>query len=141
MEDNKLEQFNKIMQSLHKFKLNVKDVCNIQHSEFPVLKLLSKRKDKPVTITEISEKIQISKPAVSQIINALEDKGFVNRVYTKTDRRVVYVEITEKGTEAIEEAVKKRNEKINELLKQLGEEDAESFIRLLGKIANILGDL
>lgn len=141
MEDNRLEQFNKIMHSLHKYKLNVKDICNIQHSEFPVLKLLSKSKDKPVTISEISEKIQISKPAVSQIINALEDKGFVNRVYTKTDRRVVYAEITEKGTQAIEEAVKKRNESVNELLKKLGEEDAETFIRLLEKIANILDEL
>lgn len=141
MEDRKLEQFNKIMQSLHKHKLNVKDICNIQHSEFPVLKLLSRSKDKPITITEISEKIQVSKPAVSQIINGLEDKGFVNRVYTKSDRRIVYVEITEKGNEAIEQAVLKRNEHVNELLKKLGEEDAETFLRLLEKIANILGDL
>ena len=141
MEDKKLEQFNKIMQSLHKHKQSVKEICNIQHSEFPVLKLLSRSKEKPVTISEISEKIQISKPAVSQIINALEDKGFVNRVYTKTDRRVVYVEITEKGNEAIEQAVKKRNESVNELLKKLGEEDAETFLRLLEKISNILGEL
>lgn len=141
MEDKRLEQFNRIMHSLHKHKMGVKDTCNIQPSEFPILKLLYAYKGKPVTITEISEKIQISKPAVSQIINALEDKGFVKRVYTKSDRRVVYVEITDQGNELIEIAIKKKNETFNKLLQQLGDEDAETFLRILEKISQIIVEL
>ncbi len=110
-------------------------------ASFPILMLLSGHTDKPVTITEISEKINISKPAVSQAINALEDKLFVNRVYTKSDRRVVYVEITEKGNEAIENAFKKRNESFNKLLELLGEEDSETFLRLLEKISRLIGEI
>lgn len=46
-------------------------------------------------ITEISEKMGLSNSTVSGIIDRLESQGYVQRVRSKEDRRIVNVTITE----------------------------------------------
>ena len=47
-------------------------------------------------ISEISEKMGLSNSTVSGIIDRLESQGYVQRVRSKADRRIVNVTITEK---------------------------------------------
>lgn len=68
---------------------------------FETLRLLSK--ETQVTAGRISNYLDIKPSSVTQIINKLEETGMVVRVKSKEDARVVFVELTEKGKETLEE--------------------------------------
>lgn len=68
---------------------------------FETLRLLSK--EKQVTAGRISTYLDIKPSSVTQIIKKLEETGMAVRVKSKEDARVVFVELTEKGKEALKE--------------------------------------
>ncbi|WP_368490914.1 MarR family winged helix-turn-helix transcriptional regulator [Clostridium sp. BJN0013] len=47
-------------------------------------------------ISDLSEKMGLSNSTVSGIVDRLEKQGLVKRIRSKTDRRVVYISVTEK---------------------------------------------
>jgi DNA-binding MarR family transcriptional regulator len=91
-----------------------------------------------VQMNEISSFLSISKPALSQIINKLEDKGLVERVFPRSDRRATYVCFTQKGFDIFEKKKEFITLAANYIVKEMGEEDSEKFIELLNKFYNII---
>lgn len=81
-----------------------------------------------VKTSDISAHIQISKPALSQVINKLEDKGLVERVVQKSDRRSVYVRFTRKGIGMFERQNAQMHEAINMVVEKMGYEDKFNII-------------
>jgi DNA-binding MarR family transcriptional regulator len=53
-----------------------------------------------VKVTELSEKMGLSNSTVSGIIDRLEKQDIVERVRSQEDRRIVYVKLTKKYSEA-----------------------------------------
>lgn len=124
-----------IMQKFQKSTANLKNIIDMPRSEFMMLKLIkTNTKDNDgVTVSMISELLEISKPAVSQMINVLEEKGLVDRVTTKKDRRVVYVKLTDAGVQSLKKAMESYMSNINGIFEKMGEEDTAEFLRLLEK--------
>lgn len=91
-------------------------------------------------ISDLSAAAAMSKPAVSQMLNSLEKKGLVERVMTKTDRRVVYVRMTEAGREQMAAFAQEMSRRLGAVVRQLGSEDAEALIRIMEKLSRILGE-
>lgn len=54
---------------------------------------------KEMTPSEIAQSLLLTLGTVTTSLNKLEDKGYVQRVRSNTDRRVVHVSLTEKGYE------------------------------------------
>lgn len=54
-----------------------------------------------VSMTEISGRMQITKPAVTNLVDRLEEKKFLRRTPHPKDRRVILLEILPKGQKAI----------------------------------------
>ena len=81
----------------------INDVNNIYNkhripfdaSWFPVFYILSTKKQ--ITIREISEELNISHSAASQLISGLQQKGLLTSVQSKTDGRKKAVSLTVKG--------------------------------------------
>ncbi|HMQ68930.1 MAG TPA: bifunctional helix-turn-helix transcriptional regulator/GNAT family N-acetyltransferase [Ignavibacteria bacterium] len=67
---------------------------------FAVFYLINK--NSPVTITEITEELGYSQPAVTQIANSLIKKKLIRAVKSKNDSRKKFITITEKGKALIE---------------------------------------
>lgn len=59
------------------------------------------------SMTEVSQKLHITKPAVTHLVDHLERKHFVKRSAVEGDRRVHHLEVTPKGTRAAEAVQKK----------------------------------
>lgn len=91
-------------------------------------------KDKGVKASELSKFLMITKPAISKVINALEEKGYVQRVTDKSDRRVVYINITETGKSILDEENKKFEIFTCKVIDRMGEEDTDQMIRLFKKM-------
>ena len=62
---------------------------------FTVFYLINQKS--PVTITEITEQLGYSQPAVTQIANTLIKKKLIKAVKSKDDSRKKFITITEKG--------------------------------------------
>ncbi len=145
-----LSQKEMLMQAMHRMKkaqVWPPFFPGVSRGEFFMLhkiEHLVKNKDteKPgAKITDLSVAAEMSKPAVSQMLNSLEEKGMIERVMTKNDRRVVYVNLTEQGKTQLEKIAKQMDSLLDEIVKELGQEDTEEFARLLNKLNHILEEI
>ncbi|MGZ9583131.1 MarR family winged helix-turn-helix transcriptional regulator [Paenibacillus marinisediminis] len=94
-----------------------------------------------IKVSELSEILHITMPSVSQMINGLEEKGYVKRVTTKNDRRVVYVTLDVEGEAALKRAKKAFLNFTDEIVTRLGHEETEQLITLCTRLYEIIGDI
>lgn len=66
-------------------------------SELHMIEVIAKEKQKPKTISDIAQEMDLSLPSVTVTIQKLEKKGYVEKFRNETDRRVVCVRITRMG--------------------------------------------
>ncbi|WP_416731007.1 MarR family winged helix-turn-helix transcriptional regulator [Fictibacillus sp. JL2B1089] len=82
------------------------------------------------TITELAEKIDTTPASTSTIIDRLAKKEMVERQYTESDRRKVYVSLTETGSQEINRLLTKKNEIISSSLSPLTSKEKLIFAKL-----------
>ncbi|MET3729340.1 DNA-binding MarR family transcriptional regulator [Fictibacillus halophilus] len=82
------------------------------------------------TITQLAEKIDTTPASTSIIIDRLAKKEMVNRQYTESDRRKVYVSLTETGSQEINRLLIKKNEIISTSLSPLTSTEKLIFAKL-----------
>jgi len=116
-----LEEANKLIES---YKLNP--------TEFAVLELLYHKGRQP--IQKIGQKILLSSGSMTYVVDKLEKKGLLERVYCTEDKRITYMSITAAGKELIEEIFPSHEEKINELMSSLSKTEQDTAIELLRKL-------
>lgn len=85
----------------------------------------------PVVPSDIAKKATMSTARVTAILNNLEEKGFITREIDKADRRKILVSITALGKENAILAKQETLAQVEEIFKEMGEKDAQEFIRLL----------
>lgn len=71
------------------------------------------------TISSLAERERVTAPSMTNMINGLEEQGFVLRTPDAEDRRRVQVDITEAGTEIVEQTIRRRDELLAEMLGEL----------------------
>lgn len=108
-----------------------------------ILRCLSKEQENNsapvgVTISELSDFTDQTPSSVSQIIKALEEKGLVQRMISPADRRLVYVNLSERGNDMMCETMRVFSDRIEKIIDALGEEDADQLITLLEKLSKLL---
>ena len=69
-------------------------------SWFPVFYILSRKKE--ISIKEISDSLNVSHSAISQLINNLQQKGLIKSVVSKKDARHKAVTFTTKGDKLVQ---------------------------------------
>ena len=78
--------------------LNRNDLTYPQYTLLYQLMLLG-----AASMTEISDRLKITKPAVTNLVDRLEEKRFLKRVPSVKDRRVIQLAILPKGKKVITE--------------------------------------
>ncbi len=102
-------------------------------SQYNILRIL-RGEGKPLPILEIAARTITVVPGITGLIDRLEQAGFVNRLRCEKDRRVIYVALTDLGTEtlaALDEPLLSLHRK---LLGHLSQADLKELIRLLEKV-------
>ena len=84
-----------------------------------------------VRITDIADWLRRSPNSVSMLVDRMVKAGLVNRIRDKTDRRVVYVVLTNKGENILELTNPVCWETIMEILSPLSDEDRRTLLSLL----------
>lgn len=120
--------FSKIEKNIQSFNLNI--------SEFGVLEMLYHNGKQPVQ--KLAEKILVTSGTITYVINKLESKELVIREKSKDDKRIYYVNLTEKGHELISSIFPKHKEFIDELFDGVDEETKAELLVDLIKLRKIV---
>lgn len=75
----------------------------VNSTAFYALVALDSWADADYTMTELAEKLQITKQQLSKLINDLENKRLVERIHDTANRRRVYIRISEAGRTMMDE--------------------------------------
>ncbi len=91
-----------------------------------------------VQISRLCEVLGCSRPNASQLINVLEDKGYIERIRSSKDRRAVYLVPTAEGKALIETAAWPMLEAIAQAAEAMGEEKITQFIALCNELTEYI---
>jgi DNA-binding MarR family transcriptional regulator len=84
------------------------------------------RKDK-ITIQELAKKTSLSKTSLTSMLDRIESMGYIKRVPSKTDRRKILIELTEKDRALQEKYVQVSNEMTEIFYQDMLDEDITKF--------------
>jgi MarR family transcriptional regulator, organic hydroperoxide resistance regulator len=100
--------------------------------QLTVIKLLEELGD--LSLSSLSERIRAQNSTVTGIIDRMEREGLVKRERSTTDRRVVYIRLSEKGQKLAREIQVEPMEIFRSALTSLPEEDLAALLRILTKL-------
>ena len=99
---------------------------------FDVMAALWRRRD-GLTMSELSRMLLVSNGNATAVVDRLETDGFVRRRPSETDRRTVYVALTEDGLRAFEGMADQHEMEVDRLLSDLTDEDLEALTVMFRK--------
>lgn len=105
-------------------------------NEIDTIEIIGDRKK--LIMAEVSKLANVKQSTMTVMINKLVDKQFVERARDESDRRIVTVELTDKGKQAYREH-KKIHEKITKFwLDALAQKEKESLLKMMEKISDYM---
>ena len=85
----------------------------------------------PRNMSAVAKLLSITVGTLTIAVNNLVKKGYIDRVRSKEDRRVVLVSLTEKGKKAYQHHKRFHEEMIQSLLKGLSEQEISTLVTAL----------
>ncbi|RAK04219.1 DNA-binding MarR family transcriptional regulator [Halanaerobium saccharolyticum] len=132
------EKIRNISKYLNEYTKDHLKCYNLTLGRFHVLRVIIE--SQPVSMGEIHEELHMANSTVTVIVDYLHEAGLVKRKRDTEDRRVVLLEITEKGREIMVGLIKKRQEFMEEALVDMGD-SAEELAQLLEKLLNKIEEI
>ena len=130
------EQFFTSIVHFRKLEATLSSECEMQMNEMAILHSIAGTccRECPcmnLDVPKIQQKLHISKPAISYILNTLEKKKYITREIDPKDRRKVSISATPEGRAAAEQSMKKYDEIWDEILERFGEDNMKNLIELI----------
>lgn len=132
-----------LIASMHRFKKVGKGFpqgIGLNMGEFFVMDRFSREipcSSTEISATELHDHPQFTKPAVSQILNSLEKKGYVHRKIDTNDRRKIVVTLTDAGEKALRQAKAYVHDQMDQTITLFGEENTRQLIFLVNRLTEI----
>ena len=102
-----------------------------------LLRELCEEKGGGIQMSALARELEVSLPAVSKVVQSLEERGYVLREADPTSRRKTLVRPTEAGEE-LEKSVDLCNAaRAQRIFDRLGEEDTAEFFRICTRLVQI----
>lgn len=129
MKTMKAEKYMKLVHTIH--RLRKKNTSVHDNESMTLIQIVNHENITPI---QLSQQLALTPQMVSGFINALEEKGFVARKLSASDRRKFLLYATSEG-KAQAEIIKQSNlEEVMKMLVYIGEEDVDHLIRIYEKI-------
>ena len=90
--------------------------------------IAAKERGSRVISSGLAKLLGITRSAVSQMVNKLESKGVVRRVPDSRDKKIAYIELSDKARSIYEESRARVNGLLERIVEKLGAEKVEHFI-------------
>lgn len=100
--------------------------------QLTVVKLLESIGD--ISLSSLSERIRAQNSTVTGIIDRMEREGLVKRERSQSDRRVVFIRLTDKGRRLAADIQVEPMEMFRSALESLTRDDVRELLRILNKL-------
>jgi len=92
----------------------------------------------PCKISKVSNRMGVSAPTMTGLVDRLQRMGYVERFRDKKDRRIIFVKVTKKGTKLVEELKQTIQKRWEVILEYLTEGERTTYANILRKIIGAL---
>ncbi|BBI36436.1 MarR family winged helix-turn-helix transcriptional regulator [Cohnella abietis] len=147
MQEDKSTIVKEMMDSFQQFsraEWRKQPIDGIKPSEVRVLlciKVLTEQSDQGVNISDISRRLSVTSPTVTQMIKQLMSDGCVERYNDSKDKRITLLRLTEKGEDIAQKALKRFTVIFTGLAEKLGEEQSQALTGLLNQVYSYFNDI
>ncbi|SMC27544.1 DNA-binding transcriptional regulator, MarR family [Clostridium acidisoli DSM 12555] len=137
----------KLLKSINEFRRISKHGSPIEgltHSEAMLVFCIKKNissDEAGIKTSELSRVLKVASPTITQQINNLEARGYVERNADKNDRRAVRIKLTEAGEDVLRKTFKAFNEMIEGLVRYLGNERGNELADLLADAVTYFSEI
>lgn len=94
--------------------------------------------DGEMKISDLSEKLGLSNSTVSGIIDRLEKQGLVERIRSKEDRRVVYVNVTAEYSRSAKDQFSRIEKHFEDVIDKATAEEVEIILKGLDTLEKLM---
>jgi MarR family 2-MHQ and catechol resistance regulon transcriptional repressor len=105
----------------------------LSHSQIGMLFMILHREN--ANVKQIAEHLGVTKSAITQLLDPLVTKGFIERQTDASDRRIVRFNLTDKGKKAIKEIHKQKFAGLRSALDSLSDSEIQQLTALHRKAA------
>ncbi|WP_432628089.1 MarR family winged helix-turn-helix transcriptional regulator [Brotaphodocola sp.] len=101
------------------------------------IQMLEKEKEH-VKVSDVSGALNLPRPGVTRTIKEMEMKGYLRKLASSRDGRVVYISVTEKGKELSQKYDQQYFDALSPYMNEISEEEAECMIQTIEKFYRIM---
>jgi DNA-binding MarR family transcriptional regulator len=112
--------------------------ADLSRTEVGLLSALSTR---PHRVTELAAREGITQPGATQLVNRLEERGWVERRTDPGDGRAVLVALTKDGLEALDRVRAEYRALLHEEMAALDDEEVETLASAVAVLDRLIGRL
>lgn len=105
-------------------------ICNILYKNY------CDTPDRPVTATDLCQKMKMQKSQMNRTLSGMEEKGIISRERSAADRRQILVSLNMDRLEVYQRQHERILALIDRLLAQIGPEKAGDIVDMFTQIAN-----
>ena len=143
MHDEQLEQAIQLRELMNKMKntlIRFQPMEKLSIGEVALLNVIhiSSVRGERTTSSKLSDKLNISKPAASRMLNVVEEKGLIERISEKEDRRRVFIELTTYGKELYEKEINEYQDVCYEIVEKMGNKEMDELLELGNRFFDII---
>lgn len=126
-----LSSFGKIKHQLSPHKC-LQPKPDMTHSELQIFHLIKQKQG--ITVKEIAEQLSISPSAVTQVVNKLIEKDFLQKEQSTDDKRSIKLSLSEKSQKIGNKIKKIVFKQLAPIFDTLSDEDLEKYLELNKKL-------
>ena len=131
-----IRQFREVQPKFARLYARMLAQTKLTQPQYAVLLELVQSFPKPMTMTAISCKLYITKPAVTNLVDRLEKNGFLKRLNHPDDRRVSLLQIQPRGKKMVEKIRERLVGVMVGAVKQLSSEEKKIVQRFYSILSN-----
>jgi DNA-binding MarR family transcriptional regulator len=131
-----LMSLRRISRALDLYSRKLRGTCNLTAPQ--LVCLLSLAEHGPSTASAVSDRVHLSRSTLVGILDRLEEQGFIVRERSRSDRRQVYLDLTERGREVAQSAPSPLQDKLARALGALDDAGREALARSLEQVVDMM---
>lgn len=124
-----LVKFLEIGRALEELKM-FPAASKLSPTEFRLIReiIVEKERGRSIISSELARRLGITRSAVSQLVSKLEERDIVKRVASPTDRKIAYVQLSDRTLALFEEQCVGANESTERVIAKYGEARLNAFL-------------
>lgn len=104
--------------------------------QYLIIQILAENELK--SCSELAEELDVTLPAITNLSKKLVNKGYIKRITPDTDRRSVYLQLTEQGREVMARMLERYQELTKPMQDNLTDQELDALLSAYEKMTSLL---